>query len=154
MTDWAHVKRYTKIMNGRECNFRSTFEYHWAEYVQSRMDNGEIENWWYEDEESWCELVIGSGFHAKNKVYRPDFTILYSGGHFEFEETKGYFPPKDYTKMRAYADQYDTPLTLIFQKTPYGAQKRRAERLEKHIEGVIWEADKEYLNKISHLFDI
>jgi hypothetical protein len=145
-------------MNGHECNFRSIFEYHWAEYVQLRMDNGEIENWWYEDEESFCEIQIGKGFHARNKVYRPDFTIQYPGGYIEFEETKGYFPPKDYTKMRAYADQYDTPLTLIFAKLrdTKSARKQynRADRLSKHISGVIYEAEKEILNDIQHLFDV
>jgi predicted nuclease of restriction endonuclease-like RecB superfamily len=154
MADWNHIKRYTKIMNGHECNFRSTFEYHWAEYTQLRMDNGLIENWWYEDEDSWCEIVIGEGFHAKNKIYRPDFTIQYAGGHVEFEETKGYFPSKDYTKMRAYADQYDTPLTLIFNKPPYGAQRRRADRLARHINKVIWEAGKDIFKPIKHLFDV
>ena len=72
----------------------------------------------------------------------------------EFEETKGWLQTKDATKMRKYAEQYDTPLVLVLQKKIYGKQARTAGRLSKHVERVVWEADKEHLNDIKHLFDV
>lgn len=153
MADFGHVKRYTKIMNGQECNFRSIFEYHWAEYRQLCMDNGEIENWYYEEETVEIEYTDHKG-RIKYKNYTPDFKIIYSGGYMEFEETKGWLQTKDATKMRKYTEQYETPLVIVFQKKIYGAQQRTAERLSKHVSRVVWEAEKEYLNDIKHLFDV
>jgi hypothetical protein len=153
MADFGHVKRHTKIMNGQECNFRSIFEYHWAEYCQLRMDNGEIENWYYEEETVEIEYTDHKG-RAKYKDYTPDFKIEYQGDYMEFEETKGWLQTKDATKMRKYTEQYDTPLVIVFQKKIYGAQQRTAERLSKHVSRVIWEAEKEYLKEIKHLFDV
>jgi len=153
MSNFANVKRYTKIMNGRECNFRSIFEYHWAEYCQLRKDNGEIEDWYYEEETVQIEYI-----DHKNRVhykdYTPDFKIVYPGGdHIEFEETKGWLQTKDATKMRKYSEQYETPLVVVFQNKMYKKQQRTAERLSKHVQ-VIWEAEKYILKPIKHLFDV
>jgi len=153
MSNFGHVRRVTIGIDGKEYTFRSIFEYHWAVWCQVRLEEGYIEAWYYEEETLEIEYTDHKG-RVKYKDYTPDFKIEYQGDYMEFEETKGWLQTKDATKMRKYTEQYDTPLVLVFQKKIYGKQARTAERLSKHVSRVIWEADKEYLNEIKHLFDV
>ena len=149
MGRFNHIRRVTHLVGGRTITFRSLFEYHYCVWLQLQKEQSLILDWWYEDE----IVELEQEYSTKPKKYLPDFTVQMLDGSYEFEETKGYFPSKDYTKLRLYADQYDTPLTLIFASTPYGSQKRRAERIEKHIKRVIYDAEKSIFTKISFLFD-
>ena len=115
-----------------------------------------IADWWYEDPDSMLELI--RPHHQNIKEYHPDFTILYPNGDYEFEETKGYFPAKDYSTLLMAAEQYDTPINLIFaytSKNPKSSkirvQIRRAERLETHINRIVWNANKDIFEKIKYL---
>ena len=169
MGNFGHVIKTTMEVGGKTYTFRSLLEYRWAVWRQLEKEQGFIADWWYEDAESVQELVRANG-NIKN--YHPDFTILYPNGDYELEETKGWFPAKDYTTLRMVADQCDIPLTLIFARTPKFdyingvicncnaksqktlAQIRRAVRIEKHIKRVIWNANKDIFQKISHLFEV
>jgi hypothetical protein len=165
---FGNVKRVTRSVGGREFTFRSLLEYRWAVWCQVRKESGIIEDWWYEDPES--VLVLEKPYYQNKKEYWPDFTILYPNGDYEYEETKGYFPAKDYTCLLMVTQQYTNPITLIFAKTPAFqvvgehiitkaknsktiAQIRRAVRLEKHIERVIYNADRDIFKKIRFMFD-
>ncbi len=155
---FGHVKRVTREVGGKTYTFRSLLEYRWAVWCQVRKEQGIIKDWWFEDTDSVYELV--KGFHLNVKEYHPDFTILYANGDFELEETKGYFPPRNYTTLKLMSEQYDIPITLIFASTAKNPksvsiqeQIRRAKRLEPHIKRVIWNAGKEIFSKISFLFD-
>ena len=83
------------------------------------------------------------------------------GDTVEYEETKGWFTSKDYTKMKLMSEQYDNPLTLIFANLTNSksarAQYGRAKRLEKLLESnggrIIYDANKSIFRKIKHLFD-
>ena len=152
MANFAHVERITAFVGNKgEITFRSKFEYRWCVWCELRKEQGIIQDWWYEDEDSWLEIT--QEYKKNKKIYRPDFTILYPNGDYELEETKGYFTPKDATKLRNAAEQYETPITLIFARKPCKAQLRRAERLEPHIKRIIWNADRDIFQKISHLFE-
>ena len=156
MANFGQVKRVTALIGGREITFRSKLEYRWCVWCQLRKERGLILEWWYEDQESLFELDTT----LRKKYYLPDFTIATTEDEYEFEETKGYFPPKDYNKLKMAVDQYGAVITLIFAyvsmnpKKPSGqAQLRRIRRLEPHIERVIWDANKSIFEPIKHLFD-
>ncbi len=156
MANFGQVKRVTACVGGQEITFRSKLEYRWCVWCELRKQNGLIKDWWYEDQESLFEL---DGVRRK-KYYLPDFTILTNKDEYEFEETKGYFPPKDYNKLKMAVDQYGAEITLIFAyvsmnpKKPNGqAQLRRIKRIEPHMKRVIWDASKSIFKKIEYLFD-
>ena len=155
MGNFGHVEKITREVGGKTCTFRSKLEYRWAVWCQLRKEQGIIEEWFYEDEETLLELETAY-FHNR-KLYLPDFTIQTADG-YEFEETKGWFPPKDYTKIKLAAQQYENPITLIFASlTPcksLRAQYNRAKRLEPHVKRVIYNANKDIFGKIKHLFDV
>ena len=154
MSNFAHVERITREIGGKTCTFRSKLEYRWAVWCQLRKEQGIILEWWYEDEK--LELITQCG---DRKYYRPDFTIQTPVGH-EFEETKGYFPPKDATKIRLAAEQYENPITLIFaslndnsKNSKIRAQYGRAKKLEPFLKRIIYTANRDIFRPISHLFD-
>ena len=155
MSNFRHVHRITRSVGSREYTFRSKLEYRWAVWCQLRKEQGIIIDWWYEDEETLLELE--TAYFKNRKLYLPDFTIQTQDG-YEFEECKGWFPPKDYTKIKLAAQQYENPITLIFANLTncksMRAQYSRAERLEPHIKRVIYDANKTILSKISGLFDL
>ena len=151
MPEFGHVLRITREVGGKVYTFRSKLEYKWGVYCQLRKEQGIILDWWFEDSETRLELE--TAYFKNVKLYLPDFTIQTSDG-YEYEETKGYFPAKDYTKLKLAAEQYENPITLIFASKPRGAQLRRAERLKPFLKRIIWKADRDIFKKISGLFDL
>ncbi len=157
MSNFGHVQRVTESVGGKEYTFRSKLEYKWAVWCQLRKEQGIIIDWWYEDEETLLELE--TKYFGNKKQYLPDFCIQTEDG-YEYEETKGYFPPKDYTKIKLAAEQYDNPITLIFANLTncksMRAQYNRARKLELNrnlkIKRVIYDANKSIFKKISGLF--
>ena len=159
MGRFGNVKRITASVGNREFTFRSKLEYRWAVWCELRKEQGLIQDWFYEDPETFLVLETKYGYCNK-KGYLPDFCILYPNGHYEYEETKGYFPAKDCTKIRLAAEQYANPITLIFARLKDGSSNKktreqyaRAKKLEPHIKRIIWDADKSIFKKISYLFD-
>ena len=163
MANFGHVKRYTTIMNGGEITFRSLFEYRYAVYLELLREQGHIQDWVYEDKE--FELEFKHGRYGNTRKYIPDFAVLNLKDEWEVHETKGYFPPIDYTKIKAHVTERGNPFVLIFGRLKDGsknaksrAQYNRAKRLEPHIEAtggrIIWEAEKDLLRPIKHLFEI
>ena len=41
-------QRVHAIVDGKDCHFRSKFEYNWAMYLQFLKEQGQIDNWEYE----------------------------------------------------------------------------------------------------------
>lgn len=149
MSNFGHVHRVTAEVGGRVITFRSKLEYRWAVYCQLRKELGLIQEWWYEDEKLELETKCGD-----RKYYLPDFTIQASDGSYEFEETKGWFTPKDATKIRLAAQQYENPFTLIFASKPNRVQYNRAKHLAPHIKRVIYTANRDIFKPIKHLFEV
>ena len=158
MGNFGHVQRVTVWTEKGEITFRSKLEYRWYVWTQLRKQQGLIKDWWYEDPDSFLELQMD--YKNNKKMYLPDFTILTNDDDYEYEETKGYFTPKDYTKMKLAAEQYENRITLIFVALKDGsknakirAQYNRAKRLEPHIHRVIYTAGKDIFRPIKHLWD-
>jgi hypothetical protein len=113
----------------------------------------------YEPEELLFEFRYGRV--GNKRKYLPDFGVLQNGEEiYEVHETKGCFSPIDYAKVKAFADDNENPVVLIFAcapknpKKPKGqAQKRRIERIEPHISRVIRDADAYLFTPIKHLFE-
>lgn len=155
MAEFGHVKRITAEVGGRTITFRCKLEYRWAVWCQLRKEQGIILDWWYEDKETLLELE--TAYFKNRELYLPDFTIQTSMVDYEFEETKGWFPPKDYTKLKLAAQQYVNPITLIFARLTncksLRAQYNRAKRLEPYVKRIIFDADKTIFKPISGLFE-
>ena len=158
MADFGHVQRITKEVGGKTYTFRSLLEMRWAVYCQLRKEQGIIIDWWFEDPETLLELETRK--FKNKKLYLPDFTIQTEDG-YELEETKGYFPPKDYTKLKLAAEQFDAPITLIFaslndnsKNSKIRAQYARAKKLEPFLKRIIWKADRDIFRPIKGLFEI
>ena len=159
MSNFGHVHRVTKEVGGKVYTFRSLLEYRWAVWCQFRKEQCIIIDWTFEDEETLLELE--TKYFKNRKLYLPDFTIQTADGGYEFEETKGWFAPKDYTKMKLAAEQYENPITLIFaslistsKSSKIRAQRARAERLEPFLKRVIYNANRDIFKPIKHLFEI
>ena len=154
MSKFGHVQRMTKEVGGKTCTFRSLLEMRWAVYCQLRKEQGLIIDWFYEDEETLLELE--TRYFKNKKLYLPDFTIQTEDG-YEYEETKGWFPAKDYTKIKLASEQYENPITLIFANLTncksLRAQYSRAKRLEPFLKRIIWNAERDIFKPISGLFD-
>lgn len=159
MPNFAHVQPITREVGGKIYTYRSKLEYKWAVWCELRTMQGLLKDWWFEDEETLLQIETPY-FHNK-KLYLPDFTVQMPNGDYEFEETKGWFPPKDYTKIKLAAQQYDNPITLIFARLISNsrnkskvAQYRRAKKLEPHIKRIIYDADKTIFKPICGMFDL
>lgn len=155
MSKFGHVERLTKEVGGKICTFRSRLEYKWSVWCQLRKEQGIIVEWWYENEETLLELE--TKYLKNKKLYLPDFTILTTEGAYEYEECKGWFPAKDYTKIKLASEQYDNPITLIFARLinckSLRAQYNRAKRLEPFLKRIVWNADQDIFKPISGLFN-
>ena len=149
-SNFGHVQRVTKSVGGKEYTFRSLLEYRWSVWLQLQKEQGLIVDWWFEDEETLLELE--TRYFKNKKLYLPDFTVKMLDESYEYNELKGYFPPKDATKIRLAAEQYENPITLIFARKPKGAQLRRAERLNPFLKRIIWDAEKTIFKPIRGLF--
>jgi len=150
----ANVRRVTKSVGGREIQFRSLLESRWAVWLQLQKEQGFIKDWCYEDLHEM--LVLKTKYFGNKKQYLPDFIIETNEGVFELHECKGWFPPRDATKLKLAAEQYENPITLIFANLKpcksRMAQYRRAKRLEPYLKRIIYEANKEIFSKIKGLF--
>ena len=153
MSNFGHVEKITISVGSKEYTFRSKLEYRWCVWLQLQKEQDIITDWWYEDEV--VELI--EPHFGNKKLYLPDFTIQTLDGEHEFHETKGWFPAKDYTKLKLMSEQYDNPLVLIFANLADCKSSRkqysRAKRLEKHIKRVIYNADRDVFKKIKYLFE-
>jgi hypothetical protein len=156
MSDFGHVEKITREVGGRVITFRSKGEYRWCVWCELRREQGIITDWLYESEECPVKTKLG-----EIKIYRPDFTIQ-DGPEYSFEEFKGWFTSKDYTKMKLFAEQYDNPLTLIFAnltncksaRVQYGRAKRLEKLLESNGGRVIYDARATIFKPIQHLFEV
>jgi hypothetical protein len=157
MSNFGHVKKVTASVGGKEITFRSKLEYRYAVYLELLREQGHIFAWEYEPEELMHEFQHGR--HNNTRVYIPDFAVI-KDGKCEVHECKGYFPPIDYTKIKNFVDDNENPFVLIFgyvstkPKKPKGqAQLRRIQRIEKHVDRVIYDANKTIFKPIKHLFE-
>ncbi len=159
--NFGHVVPITTWTEKGEITFRSKLEYRWSVWCQLRKEQGLIQDWWYEDPDSCLELI--QEYKNNKKMYLPDFTILTNEGEYCYDETKGWFTPKDYTKLLLASQQYENPINLIFARLKANsknckirAQYNRAVRLEPHLLAkrgrIIWEAEKTIFLPIRHLF--
>ena len=155
MGNFGHVKTVTTIMNGHKCNFRSKLEYRYAFYLDMLKQTGLILDWVHEDQEFFLEFEHGRRGNVRG--YLPDFAVQVLDGSWEVHETKGYFPPIDAKKVRAFVDAFENKFVLVFGRLrdtkSARAQYNRAKRLEPHGERIIWEANKELFKPIKSLFD-
>ena len=158
MSNFGHVRRVTAEVGGKVYTFRSKMEYRWAVYCQLRKEQGIIQDWWFEDPDTLLQLE--TRYFKNKKMYLPDFTIQTLDDEYEYEETKGWFTTKDYTKIKLAAEQYENPITLIFaslkansKNSSLRAQYNRAFKLEPFVKRVIYDAQKTIFNPIKSLFE-
>lgn len=142
-------KPVTATVGGKECHFRSTFEFKWALYLDFLVNAKEIIGWTYEE-----DLFIFHGEVTAPIQYRPDFKVTEKDGTVVYQETKGYHDGQTNTKLRRMASHYpDTIFDLVLMSIPgnraKGANRRRiAEKYTRRIidAGVIFRQLKGVIN--------
>jgi len=120
--------RVTKVMNnqpvraefnGRKCYFRSKLEYCWALYLQFLLENGKIQDWFYEP-----DLFIFEGEKTAPIQYRPDFKVIEADGTVIYQETKGYHDGSTNKKLQRMQKHYpETIFELVLQRIPRSGSK-------------------------------
>ncbi len=151
-SNFGHVERVTECVGGREITFRSKLEYRWAQWLELEKQQGYILEWWYESQDTL--LQIETPYFHNQKLYLPDFCVQILDGTCELHECKGWFTPKDYTKLKLAAQQYKNPITLIFaslsdhsKNSKTQAQYSRAKRLEPFLKRIIYNANRDIFRK-------
>lgn len=151
--NFGKVVAFKAEVGGKTCRFRSKMEYRYAVWLQMQKEQGLVADWHFEHPDAFMEVLKASGNKAG---YLPDFMILTNDGDYEIHETKGYFKPSDYTKMKLAAQQGDKKITLIFANLTNckssRAQYNRAKKLEPHLHRLILDANETIFKKISFLF--
>lgn len=157
MANFGHVRTHTTVIDAKTITFRSKLEYRYAVYLQTLKDSGHIQDWEYEPPGMAIEFEHGRRNNVRG--YLPDFGVLPNDTDlWGMHETKGWFTPIDAKKIKAFAEQNDNPVTLIFgslkNTKSAAAQYRRAKRLEPHIERIIWDANKSLFEPIKFMFEV
>lgn len=79
----------------RRYYLKSSWELSYAQYLDSLLESGKIEEWEYEPDTFWFE-AIKRGVRS----YTPDFKVEYADGSIEYHEVKGYLDSKSKTKLK------------------------------------------------------
>ena len=157
MSNFGHVEKVTATIDGNTITFRSKLEYRYAVYLQTLKEAGHIHSWEYEPPGMAIEFEHGRRNNVRG--YLPDFGVLPNDTDlWEMHETKGWFTPIDAKKIKAFAEQNDNPVTLIFGGLKNTKSKRaqfnRAEKIEPHIHRIIWDANKSLFEPIKFMFEV
>jgi len=108
--------------NGR--SFRSKLEAGHAQYLDLLIKAGEVDHWDYEDK---LDLRV---YDKHICYYRIDFTVYYTDGHKEYQETKGFETDAWINKWKLFEaimnhDEPDTKLVVIKENYNYFKNIRR-----------------------------
>lgn len=117
-----------RVVGGKECFFRSGWEFRWALRLQWLKQNGAIAEW--EHEPDTFEFPIRHG----TTRYTPDFRITRSDGTVYYEEVKGWQRPRGQTQIRRMAKYHpDVELRVIY-ADEYRDEMRRFGKLMEQVE--------------------
>ena len=117
-----------RVVGGRECFFRSAWEFRWAVRLQWLKQNGAIAEW--EHEPDTFEFPIRHG----TTRYSPDFRITRCDGSVYYEEVKGWQRPRGQTQIRRMAKYHpDVELRVIY-ADEYRDEMRRFGKLMEQVE--------------------
>jgi hypothetical protein len=106
---YSRCRRGRYVIAGVEHFFRSGWEKIYAEFLQSRVDSGEIASWSYETQ----KFLFPQNDHGIQS-YRVDFTITNKDGSEEYHEVKGWMDEKSKIKLALCAKHFpDKPVVII-----------------------------------------
>ncbi len=89
------------LVGGREIYFRSTWELHYAHFLQMLQEKGIIAMWEHEPETFWFENI-----KRGVRSYLPDFRVWNLDGTHYWVEVKGYMDSKSKTKIKRFKKYY------------------------------------------------
>ena len=125
-------RRITATVGGQTYDFKSLFEWHWAQYLQILVNSGEITGWQYEPQ----TFHFGDVLSAPVK-YTPDFHIFGAGSDPNYwQETKGHHDGPTNSKLKRMATHYpDEIMELVLQGFSKKTAARRdvAERFTRRV---------------------
>lgn len=87
-----------KEIGGKNCFFRSKWEYRYALYLQLMKDQKHLIDWKHEPKTFWFE-----GIKRGTNNYKPDFWVKFPNEKEEWIEVKGYMDAKSITKIKRMA---------------------------------------------------
>ena len=95
-------KNYTAVLGNRNpIQFRSTWEYYYAIFLEKLYQERKIRDWLYEPQPFFFDKI-----KRGTRGYLPDFLIIHLNGSQEFCEVKGYMDDKSRVKLKRMAKYY------------------------------------------------
>lgn len=112
---YSRVKRVRATIKGVSFAFKSQSEFHFACYLQSLMDKGDIKFWRYEVKRFFFKTKKSH----KVKNYLPDFYIYYPDGRHVWVEVKGRNDPRSRRQLLLFKEQFpNEKLFLLLTDSP------------------------------------
>jgi len=91
----APFKQEWKEIGGKNCFFRSNWEYRYALYLQLMKENNHLLDWKHEPRTFWFDKI-----KRGTNNYKPDFCVIFPNGNEEWIEVKGFMDAKSMTKLK------------------------------------------------------
>lgn len=120
----VNCTRVKARVGGKLCNFRSKYEYHWAQYLEILKHSGQIKDWKYEPKTFYFKDVRTSPVQ-----YKPDFLVINNDGSELWQELKGHHDGATNRKLQRMSQQFpDIKIELVLQYIPKRSGAKGANR--------------------------
>lgn len=120
-----------RLVGDRKIYFRSRWEANYGRYLEFLKKVGQVASWEHEPTTFW---FTSFGIKRGCVSYLPDFHVLYSDGHVEYHEVKGWMDAASKTKIRRFRKYYSEHILVILNAAWFKANARKLSGL---VEG--WE---------------
>lgn len=111
----VNCKPITATIGRKTYRYKSTFEFHWACYLELLKRQGHIKEWQYEPAHySFRDF----GYQNKPYEYTPDFIIRENDGKYIYVECKGYLETYDISRIVRCKKHYNVTFDLVMQRLP------------------------------------
>lgn len=129
----ASWKQGWRMIAGKNCYFRSSWEFNYALYLQSLVEKNEIVSWKFEPRVFWFTYI-----EDNLPSYRPDFEIVFGDGRIQYHEVKGWYDERSKNKLAKMKVEFPQTILVMIDKHWFKANK--------HLENVFpdWEKIKKY----------
>lgn len=117
---YSHIKRVTVTIEDVEYNFRSEWEYIYAQYLQLLKDSKTILKWEYEP-----YRFIFDKIKRGSNSYLPDFKVYELDGSHWWAEVKGHMTRVAFTKLKRMAKYYPLEVVKLINKEAISEIKRK-----------------------------
>jgi hypothetical protein len=103
-----------RIIGGKRCFFRSSWEANYARILQLWKDDEKIVEWEHEPDTFWFDKI-----KRGVRSYLPDFKVWLNDGTIVYYEVKGYMDKKSATKVKRMKLYYPKIILIVIDQNWY-----------------------------------